>query len=69
MLFRIISPIPAKNIRENPFTNGRKSATISCGSVNLPRRRPITPTAHFVERRLPKNKAVHSRGKKMEEFP
>ena len=50
---RIFSPSAAKINRKTPFTNTENSDTITCGLVNLPRRRAITPTAHFAGWRLP----------------
>ena len=43
----------AKINHQNPFTNAAKHVKITDGLVNLPRRRAITPTAHFAGWRLP----------------
>ena len=59
----------AKINHQNPFTNAAKHVKITDGLVNLPRRRAITPTAHFAGWRLPNNKSSQCCCKKMEEFP
>ena len=67
--FRINSPIPAKNIRETPFTNGRKSVKITDG-LDEPSAQATDHSDGALRRQaIALIKAAHSRGKKMEEFP
>ena len=67
--FRIISPIPAKNISETPFTNCRKSVKITDGLDEPPAQAYDHSDGALRRQAIAHNNAVHDDCKKMEEFP